>query len=181
MKISQEPRINTEIKAKEVRVVNQNGEQIGVLPIKEALRLAEEANLDLVEVAPTVQPPVCRIIDYGKYQYQQTKRAKEVKKKHRVAGTKEIKIRPKIDPHDYQIKLDHIEEFLLGGHKVKVTMVYRGREMSHKEIGEALISKLTEDTAKLAVVEFGPRFEGKSITVILRPKTSKQGEENAQN
>jgi len=160
-------------------VVNQNGEQIGILPIKEALRLAEEANLDLVEVAPNVKPPVCRIIDYGKYRYQQTKRAKEVKKKQRVVETKEIKIRPKIDPHDYQIKLNHIEEFLLGGHKVKVTLMYRGREMSHREIGEGLINKLIDDTNKLAIVEFGPKFEGRSILVMLRPKTSKRGDENA--
>lgn len=179
MKISQEPRINTEIRAVEIRVVNQNGEQLGVLPTKEALRLAEEANLDLVEVAPTAKPPVCRIIDYGKYCYQQAKRAKEVKKKHRIAETKEIKIRPKIDPHDYQIKLDHVEEFLLGGHKVKITLMFRGREMSHREIGEVLVTKLIDETSKLAVVEFGPKREGKSIITILRPKISKHGEKNA--
>lgn len=179
MKISQEPRINTEIRVVEVRLVNQNGEQMGIVPIKEALRLAEEVNLDLVEVAPTAKPPVCRIIDYGKYCYQQAKRTKEMKKKHRVVETKEIKIRPKIDPHDYQIKLDHVEKFLLDGHKVKITLMFRGREMSHREIGEVLVTKLIGETNKLAVVEFGPKREGKSIITILRPKTHKHGEENA--
>ncbi len=179
MTISQEPRINSEIRVGEVRLVNQNGDQMGVVAIKEALRLAEEANLDLVEVAPTAKPPVCRIIDYGKYRYQQAKRAKEVKKKQKIMETKEIKIRPKIDPHDYTIKLNHIEEFLLEGHKVKITLMYRGREMSHKDIGDALMQKVIEETDKLAVVEFGPRQEGRSTIIILRPKVSKHGEENA--
>ncbi len=146
-----------------------DGKQIGIKPIEEALRLAEEMDLDLVEVAPLADPPVCKIMDYGKYRYEQTVKMKEARKKQAVVSFKEMKMRPKIDRHDYEIKKRHIERFLKAGHKVKVTVMFRGREMTHTEKGLELLQQLAEEVAELGTVESEPKLEGRNMQMILAP------------
>ncbi|WP_350340607.1 translation initiation factor IF-3 [Candidatus Solincola tengchongensis] len=162
-------RVNDGIRAREVRVVGPDGKQIGIKPIEEALRLAEEMDLDLVEVAPLADPPVCKIMDYGKYRYEQTVKMKEARKKQAVVSFKEMKMRPKIDRHDYEIKKRHIERFLKAGHKVKVTVMFRGREMTHTEKGLELLQQLAEEVAELGTVESEPKLEGRNMQMILAP------------
>ncbi len=162
-------RVNEGIRAKEVRLVGPDGKQIGIKPLEEALRIAEEMDLDLVEVAPLADPPVCKIMDYGKYRYEQTVKMKEARKKQAVVSYKEMKMRPKIDRHDYEIKKRHIERFLKAGHKVKVTVMFRGREMSHTDLGFNLLQQLAEEVSELGTVESEPKLEGRNMQMILTP------------
>lgn len=146
------------------------GEQLGIVSVEEGLRLARERELDLVEVAPKASPPVCRIMDYGKYKYEQSKRAKEAKKHQHMIVVKEMKFRPKTEEHDYQFKLKHIQTFLADGNKTKVTIMFRGREMLYTELGKKILSRLIEDTQEIAVVEQLPRLEGRNMTLVIAPK-----------
>jgi translation initiation factor IF-3 len=168
-----ENRINTQIRASEVRVVGPDGEQLGILPIQEALQKAEEFGVDLVEVAPKAEPPVCKVMDYGKFRYQQQKRAHEAKKKQTVIQVKEVKIRPKIDEHDYQFKLNHVKRFLDHGDKAKISVVFRGREIVHRELGRKLLDRFIEDTRELGEVEMMPKMEGRNMTMVLMAKSQK--------
>lgn len=167
--IEKNVRVNEGIRAKEVRVVGPDGKQIGIKPLEEALRIAEDMDLDLVEVAPLADPPVCKIMDYGKFRYEQTVKMKEARKKQAVVSYKEMKMRPKIDRHDYEIKKRHIERFLKSGHKVKVTVMFRGREMSHTERGLELLRQLAEEVAELGAVESEPKLEGRNMQMVLAP------------
>jgi len=166
----QSPRINRRIRIPQVRVIDVDGTQVGILPTPEALALAEERGLDLVEVSPKARPPVCKIMDYGKYMYQLNKRAKEAKKRQHVTHLKEIKMRPKIEPHDYDFKTRHAREFLAEGDKVKCTVIFRGRELAHKELGRRLMERAIEDLSDVANVEVSIRSEGRSMTMVLSPK-----------
>jgi translation initiation factor IF-3 len=153
-------------------VIAEDGEQLGVLPITEALRLAGEHELDLVEVSSKSDPPVCRLMDYGKFKYQQRKKAHEAKKKQAVVQIKEVKLRPKTDVHDLQFKLRHIEQFLKDGLKAKITIVFRGRELSHPEIGRRILAQVSEEVAEWGAVEHGPKFEGRTMVMMLSPRSS---------
>lgn len=166
-------RINTQIQAQQLRVIGPEGEVLGILTLKEALAKAGELNLDLVEVAPTAAPPVCKIMDYGKFRYQQQKRSHDAKKKQTVIQIKEIKIRPKIDEHDYQFKLQHVKRFLSDGDKAKVSVVFRGREIVHKHIGEKLLERFIEDTKDYGELESTPKMEGRALTILLTAKSHK--------
>ncbi|HHT62960.1 MAG TPA: translation initiation factor IF-3 [Clostridia bacterium] len=168
--ISKDLRINEEIRAPEVRFVGLDGEQLGVIPIKQALKIAMEKGLDLVEVAPTARPPVCRIMDYGKYRFEQSKREREAKKNQKVISVKEIKLRPNIEEHDFMTKARNAEKFLKNGDKVKVTIMFRGREITHPDLGKQLCLKLAETLEHVATVEKAPKVEGKNMTMILTPK-----------
>jgi translation initiation factor IF-3 len=166
----QSPRVNRRIRIPQVRVIDDDGTQIGVISTSEALAMAEERGLDLVEVSPKARPPVCKIMDYGKYMYQLNKRAKEAKKHQHVTVVKEIKMRPKIEPHDYEFKLRHAREFLGAGDKVKCTVTFRGRELAHKELGRRLMEKAAEDLNDVASVEVPIRSEGRSMIMVLAPR-----------
>jgi translation initiation factor IF-3 len=166
----QSPRINRRIRIPQVRVINDEGEQLGVIPTSEALAMAEERGLDLVEVSPKARPPVCKIMDYGKYMYQLSKRAKEAKKRQHVTVVKEVKMRPKIEPHDYDFKVRHAREFLAAGDKVKMTVIFRGRELAHKELGRRLMERAIEDLSDVANVEVAIRAEGRSMVMVLAAK-----------
>lgn len=163
-------RINEEIRVKEVRVVSSTNEQLGILPIKEALRLAFEQQLDLVEVAPTAKPPVCRIMDFGKFKFEQQKRDKEAKKKQKVVTVKEVKVRPNIEEHDFNVKFKNAQRFLEDGDKVKVTIMFRGRELSHPELGKKVLEKMAAQLKDIANVEREPKLEGKNMIMILAAK-----------
>lgn len=152
-----------------MRLISEEGEQIGIVPIEKALGLANAADLDLVEVAPDAEPPVCRIMDYGKYKYKLEISEKERKKKQSQITVKEVKLRPKIDKNDFQIKERYIEKFLKEGHKVKITINFRGREIMHKEIGEKLAAKIIEDLDGKFMLEQAPKLEGFNITMVLNP------------
>jgi translation initiation factor IF-3 len=158
------------IRVREVRVISPEGEQLGILPIEEALALAQERELDLVEVAPNERPPVCRIMDFGKYKYQQAKRSQEAKKRQKVIQTKEIKMRPKTEEHDYQFKMRHAHRFLEEGNKVKVTLLFRGREMDHTELGQRLLDRIITDCKDVSAVEQYPRLEGQTLSLMLAPR-----------
>jgi translation initiation factor IF-3 len=162
--------VNRQIRAQSIRLIGVEGEQLGVVTVDEALRIAQEQGLDLVEVAPKASPPVCRIMDYGKYKYEQSKRAKEAKKHQHTILVKEMKFRPKTEDHDYQFKLKHTIEFLAEGNKVKITVRYRGREMAHIERGRAILDRLVQDTQDTAIVEQQPKLEGRNMTLVLAPK-----------
>ncbi|HXF72624.1 MAG TPA: translation initiation factor IF-3 [Actinomycetota bacterium] len=146
-----------------------DGQQIGIVPIQEALRRAQELDLDLVEVAPQADPPVCRIMDYGKYKYERDIRQKEARKKQARVEVKEIKFRPKIDPHDYETKKGHVERFLRAGARVKVTIMFRGREMAHTELGRRILDRLVGDLQGLAVVEAEPKQDGRNMVMVIAP------------
>jgi translation initiation factor IF-3 len=165
-----EVRVNERIRVPQVRVIGDDGEQVGVLPVREALTLAQSRGLDLVEVSPTARPPVCRIMDYGKFKYEQNRRARKAKKKQHQMQLKEIKMRPKIDEHDYEFKVQHARDFLGGRDKVKVTVTFRGREMAHQEIGHKLIQRVLADLAEISTVESPPRSEGRTLSAVLMPK-----------
>jgi translation initiation factor IF-3 len=150
--------------------VGVDGEQIGVVSVEEGLAMAREQGFDLVEVAPKATPPVCRIMDYGKYKYEQSKRAKEAKKHQHIILVKEMKFRPKTEDHDYQFKLKHIKKFLADGNKVKVTVRFRGREMAHTDLGRKMLERLVHDTEEMASVEQQPKLEGRNMTLVLGPK-----------
>ncbi len=168
--ISKGLRVNERIRIKEVRVILPDGTQLGILPTEEALQKAYALNLDLVEVAPEARPPVCRIMDYGKYRYEQSKKAREAKKKQTVIELKEIKLRPKTEEHDFQFKAKHAERFLKEGNKAKITMMFRGREMIRMDRGKALLTRFVEALKDVAVVEQQPKVEGRNMTLILAPK-----------
>ena len=162
--------INEEIRAKEVRVIDAEGEMRGVLSIKEALALAEESNLDLVNVSPNAEPPVCKILDYGRFKYQSQKKASETRKKQKTVEIKEIKMRPNIDTHDYEVKMKAIQRFFEEGDKVKVTLKFRGREMAHQELGMKLLIQVKEDCLAIAKVEAEPKLEGRQMMMVLAPR-----------
>lgn len=166
-------RINDEIRAREVRVIGSDGEQLGIMSGREAQQLAYEKHLDLVEIAPTAKPPVCRIMDYGKYRYEQQKREKESRKKQKTFDIKEVKLRPGIEEHDFNVKFKNAVRFLEDGDKVKVTIMFRGRELSHPELGEVLLNKMAAQLKEMAVVERQPKLEGKNMIMIVAPKPSK--------
>jgi translation initiation factor IF-3 len=163
-------RINERIRAREVRVIDDEGRQIGILPPYEALKLAREKNLDLVEVSPTAQPPVCRIMDYGKYLYQQEKKEREAKKHQKTITVKEVKFRINVDDHDYETKKNHVLRFLEEGDKVKATIFFRGREMTRTGLGREILERLIKDVEQKGMVEFRPRQEGNTLHAILAPK-----------
>jgi translation initiation factor IF-3 len=171
---STEPRINDRIRVPEVRLVGPNGEQVGIVRIEDALRLAQEADLDLVEVAAQARPPVCKLMDYGKFKYETAQKARESRRNQQLTVIKEQKLRPKIDPHDYQTKKGHVARFLSHGNKVKVTIMFRGREQSRPELGYRLLQKLAEDVAELGFVESNPKQDGRNMIMVLAPhKTTK--------
>ena len=155
---------------REVRLIDKDSNQLGVVPVAEALKISRESKLDLVEVAPQAVPPVCRIMDYGKYMYQQSKRERETKKKHKTMEVKEIRMRPSIGEHDYQVKLRQAEKFLGRGDKVKVTVRFRGREMGHTDIGRKLLEKFARDVEPLSKIEREPRIERRDMIMILNSK-----------
>jgi translation initiation factor IF-3 len=161
---------NKEIRAKEVRVIDPDGNQLGVIPTQEALRAAMEFGLDLVEVSPNAKPPVCKIMDYGKYKYELTKKQQEAKKKQSTFQLKEIKIRPKTSDHDLQVKIGHIRKFLGKKDKVRVTVVFRGREITLSDRGRELLSQVAETVSDISAVEQFPKFEGRTMIMVLAPK-----------
>jgi translation initiation factor IF-3 len=163
-------RTNERIRVREIRVIDETGQQLGIMPPPQALTIARSKGLDLVEISPTAVPPVCRIMDYGKYQYQEAKRTREAKKHQKVIEVKEIKFRPKVDEHDYQFKKKHIERFLEDGDKVKATIFFRGREMAHPEIGRRILERLVEELSDVAIAESIPRLEGNQMHTILSRK-----------
>jgi translation initiation factor IF-3 len=160
------------IRAREVRVIGQEGGQLGIMTVQDAIQFAEEQGLDLVEVAPEARPPVCRVMDYGKYKYQQSKRLQQAKKKQKVISVKEIKLRPKTEEHDYQFKTQHVRRFLQDGHKTKVTVVFRGREMAHTELGRQMLDRVATDLQDIGAIEQTPRQEGRNMTMVLSPRSS---------
>ncbi|NCD09671.1 MAG: translation initiation factor IF-3 [Negativicutes bacterium] len=166
-------RINEEIRAREVRVVADEGEQLGIMSGRDALNLALERHMDLVEIAPNAKPPVCRIMDYGKYRYEQQKRDKEARKKQKTFDIKEVKLRPGIEDHDFDVKFKNAVRFLEDGDKVKVTIMFRGRELSHPELGEVLLIKMAKQLEGLAVIERAAKLEGKNMIMIVSPKANK--------
>ena len=165
--------MNERIRVPQVRVIADDGAQVGVLPVREALTLAQSKGLDLVEVSPTARPPVCRIMDYGKFKYEQNRRARKAKKKQHQMQLKEIKMRPKIEEHDYGFKIQHAREFLSARDKVKITITFRGREMAHQDIGHRLIQKVIAALADVSLVESAPRSEGRTLNAVLMPKAQK--------
>ena len=167
--ISTEPRINDRIRVPEVRLIGYDGEQLGVTAIDKALKLSEEIGLDLVEISPDANPPVCKIMDFGKYKYEIAQKAREARQNQTHIVVKEMRLRPNIEPHDYETKRNHIERFLLGGDKVKVTIQFRGREQSRPEMGYRLLQKLAEELAEVSLVEFAPKQEGRNMTMVLGP------------
>jgi translation initiation factor IF-3 len=171
--ISVEARINERIRAPEVRLVGPKGEQIGIVSVSEALKLAQEADLDLVEVAPTARPPVCKLMDYGKFKYESAVKARESRKNQTQTVVKEIKLRPKIDPHDYGTKKGHVERFLKAGDKVKVTIMFRGREQSRPELGFRLLQRLAGDVEELGFVESQPKQDGRNMIMVIGPHRKK--------
>jgi translation initiation factor IF-3 len=162
--------INQAIRAREVRVVGAESEQLGILPLSEALALAESQHLDLVEVSPTAVPPVCRIMDYGKFKYQQSKRQQEARKKQVQIQLKEIKLRPKTDDHDILFKIKHARRFLEEGNKAKITVVFRGREITHNELGLQALERFTAELEDICTVEVRPKMEGRNMYIIVAPK-----------
>ena len=167
------PKTNEQITASEVRVISSNGKQLGIISIREALNYAEDEGYDLVEVSPDANPPVCKIIDYGKLKYKEQKSKKEAKKKQKTIEVKEIKLRPGIDKHDYKVKIKALSKFIAGGNKVKVFLRFRGREMEHQNLGMELLKKLTEEVSDYAKIEVPPKPEGKQIMMVLVPQLSK--------
>ena len=166
-------RRNQRIRVPEIRVISPEGKQLGILPTDKALRLAQQFNLDLVEVAPNARPPVCRIMDYGRYKYEQAKAEREAKKKQHVTQMKEIKMRPNIEEHDFEFKTRHIKRFLQERDKVKVTIMFRGREMAHTENGKEVLDDVIEEIGDLAIVEQQARLEGRNMFLILAPNSRK--------
>ena len=164
------PRINQDIKVPRVLLIDQNGEKQGIMPTSAALEAAEEAGLDLVEVSPTADPPVCKILDYGKFRFQEQKKKAEARKKQKVVEIKEIKLRPNIDKHDYEVKAKAMTRFFEEGDKVKVTLRFRGREMAHPELGLKLLNQVKADFEGTTKVEYEPKMEGRQMIMILAPK-----------
>ncbi|ASR37112.1 translation initiation factor IF-3 [Prauserella marina] len=182
--ISSETRINERIRVPEVRLVGPNGEQVGIVRIEDALRLAQEADLDLVEVAPQARPPVAKLMDFGKFKYESAQKARESRRNQQLTVIKEQKLRPKIDQHDYETKKGHVSRFLAAGNKVKVTIMFRGREQSRPELGFRLLQKLADDVAELGFIEASAKQDGRNMIMVLAPhknakaksKTAKEAE-----
>ena len=164
------PRTNEDIRVPKVLLIDENGEKQGIMPTSAALEAAQEAGLDLVEVSPTADPPVCKILDYGKFRFQEQKKKNEARKRQKVVEIKEIKLRPNIDDHDYDVKARAMTRFFEEGDKVKVTLRFRGREMAHPELGYRLLDRVRTETSDLAKVESEPQMEGRQMTMILAPK-----------
>lgn len=168
--ISSEHMINEEIRAKEVRLIGSDGEQLGIKPIREAMQIAIDANLDLVNVAPAAKPPVCRIMDYGKYRYEMQKKDKEARKNQKIVELKEVRFSATIDEHDFQTKLRNVLKFINDGDKVKCTVRFRGREITHAQIGQRVLDRVAAEAQEICVLERRPKLEGKSMIMILSPK-----------
>jgi translation initiation factor IF-3 len=164
------PRVNAQITVPTVRLVNEEGQMVGVVPIREALQMAADAGLDLVEVSPNADPPVCKILDFGKFKYEAQKKKSEARKKQKVIEVKEIKMRPNIDEHDYEVKMRSIHRFLEEGDKVKVTMRFRGREMVHQDLGIRVLERVRNELDELAKVEQLPKLEGRQMVMVMAPK-----------
>ena len=164
------PRVNGEIRAPQVRLIDENGDMVGVVSSREALEMAEEASLDLIEISPNAVPPVCKISDYGKYKYEAQKKAHEARRHQKVIEVKEIKMRPNIDDHDYQTKMRAVNRFLEEGDKVKLTMRFRGREMAHQEIGLNVLKRVQDELAEVAKVEAHPKLEGRQMIMVVAPR-----------
>ena len=164
-----EPRINDRIRVPEVRLVGPEGEQVGIVSIGEALRLAQDSELDLVEVAPMARPPVAKLMDYGKFKYESAQKAREARRNQALTVIKEMRLRLKIDPHDYETKKGHVERFLKGGDKVKITVMFRGREQSRPEMGYRLLQRLAADVHELGVVESNPKQDGRNMVMVIAP------------
>lgn len=182
---AQEPRLNEAIKVKECRLIAYDGSQLGIFPIEQAQRIADNEGYDLVEIAPQAKPPVCRIMDYGKFKYDQAIKAKQVRKNQSKIETKEMKFRPKIDIGDYTTKKKHVMRFLAAGSKVKITIMFRGREMSHPEQGLSILERLADDLKDVAVIENQPKMEGRNMHMLIAPlpttvkkKKEEQGKDN---
>ncbi|RZU31570.1 translation initiation factor IF-3 [Blastococcus saxobsidens] len=169
-----EPRINDRIRVPEVRLVGPEGEQVGIVSIGEALRLAQDSELDLVEVAPMARPPVCKLMDYGKFKYEAAQKARESRRNQALTVIKEMRLRLKIDPHDYETKKGHVERFLRGGDKVKITVMFRGREQSRPEMGYRLLQRLAGDVSELGVVESNPKQDGRNMVMVIAPHKNAQ-------
>jgi translation initiation factor IF-3 len=169
------PRVNTQIRALEVRLIGGDGEQVGVVSLREALARAEEAGLDLVEVSPDAKPPVCKLIDYGKFKYQLSKKAHEAKKKQAVVELKEVNLTPNTDKHDLETKQNHIKRWAAEKHRVKVFVKFRGRELSHQELGYRVVQELLKGLEEVVVPEASPKLEGRRLVVTLLPKSEKHG------
>ena len=164
------PKMNEAIRAREIRLIDENGQNVGIVSRSDALDRAQEAGLDLVEISPDAEPPVCKILDYGKFKYQEQKKAAEARKNQKIVEIKEIKMRPSIDDHDYDVKMRAIKRFFEEGDKVKVTLRFRGREMAHQELGYQLLQKVKGDLVELSKVESEPRLEGRQMVMVLAPK-----------
>ncbi|MFQ5677850.1 MAG: translation initiation factor IF-3 [Gemmatimonadota bacterium] len=167
-----ELRVNDRIRISPVRLIDEAGEQVGILPTEEARSLARERGMDLVEVAPNARPPVCRLMDYGKFKYEQARKAREAKKKQHLIQVKEVKMRPKIEEHDFDFKLRHARRFLEEGDKVKFTLMFRGREVTHPELGERVLARVVEQLQDVAGVETGISHEGRTMTLLMAPRKS---------
>lgn len=163
-------RVNRQIRISPVRVISPEGEQLGILPVDQALAMAEERGLDLVEVAPTARPPVCRIMDYGKYKYEEARKARQARKRQHQVQIKEVKFRPGIELHDFDFKVRHARRFLEEGNKVKATMMFRGRQMAHPELGREVLTRVAEAVGDVGRVESEPVMEGRNMTMILAPR-----------
>lgn len=170
MSRADEPRVNGDIRSASIRLVDQNGNMVGVVTVNEGIRLAEQAGLDLVEISPGASPPVCKILDYGKYKYEVQKKAHEARRKQKVIQIKEIKLRPTIDKHDLQIKMRNVLSFLDDGDKVRITLRFRGREMDHQELGVQVLDRVQEALKDHAKIEQSPKIEGKQIVMTVAPK-----------
>jgi translation initiation factor IF-3 len=164
------PRINDAIRAREVRLIDENGQNVGVVSKIDAMQRATDAGLDLVEISPDAEPPVCKILDFGKYKYQEQKRQAEARKNQKIVEIKEIKMRPGIDDHDYDVKMRAIRRFFEEGDKVKITLRFRGREMAHQHLGMQVLNRVKSETEAIAKVESEPRFEGRQMVMVLAPK-----------
>jgi translation initiation factor IF-3 len=168
--ISRQTNINQNIRAREVRVIDPDGNQVGIIPTQKALETAAEFGLDLVEISPSASPPVCKIMDYGRYKYEMTKKRQEAKKKQSSFQIKEIKVRPKTGDHDLQVKIGHIKKFIGKKDKVKVTLIFRGREITLSQLGMELLQRIVQETDEIANVEQRPKFEGRNMVMVLSPK-----------
>jgi translation initiation factor IF-3 len=177
--VKEGPRVNDEIRIPQVQLVDHDGQNRGIVDIEEAMHLAEEAGLDLVEISPTSRPPVCKILDYGKYKFQAQKKASEARKKQKTVEVKEIKMRPSIDTHDYDVKMRAARRFLDEGDKVKMTLRFRGREMAHQELGLQLLFRVRDDLTDMAKVEAEPKLEGRQMIMILAPSLKTAGRAQA--
>ncbi|MHB8917956.1 MAG: translation initiation factor IF-3 [Desulfocucumaceae bacterium] len=168
--MSKDFRINEEIRVREVRLVDSDGNQLGIMSARDALKIAEERQLDLVEIAPQAKPPVCRVMDFGKYKYEQSKKEKEARKRQKIVELKEIKMRPNIEDHDFLVKAKNAVRFLKDGDKVKATVIFRGREIVHTQLGRVLLVRMAEELKDLGNVEKQPKLEGKNMIMIISPK-----------